>query len=305
MYRDIRRHCNRSLEGSKVDHDEGILDNDDASVDAFDLLFGPLALPLPASLPPLEVAAQAPPVTMTLPGTARGFEGHPGPRNAPILAPGLAHLFVDGPGPINTTVTSGPGPDAERRGRSTDERPLGEVVASDQVRGERHISNRDAQRSREEISPAHNRSRVGHHGGSKPSNAMRTQDRGRTQDRRLDLPTRIAQSSVPTTAEYPKLDGQCDHGSALSGGGSMVNNQGKPSDASALRSVEAPESSVDGTDSGSTSGSECRTESTEAERHDNPVLGDVTNHVARWTTVGDDVTMRDTSNALKTVQLEQ
>ncbi|KDN44032.1 hypothetical protein RSAG8_05764, partial [Rhizoctonia solani AG-8 WAC10335] len=130
-------------------------------------------------------------------------------------------------------------------------------------------------------------------------------DRGRTQDRRLDLPTRIAQSSVPTAAEYPKLDGQRDHGSALSGGGSLVNNQGKPSDASALRSVEAPESSVDGTDSGSTSGSECGTESTEAERHDDPVLGDVTDHVARWTTVGDDVTMRDTSNALKTVQPEQ
>ncbi|CUA72676.1 hypothetical protein RSOLAG22IIIB_04997 [Rhizoctonia solani] len=251
------------VEGTEVDLDEGISDGG-ISVNAFELLLGPLAPHLPPGLPPLGagapvlpvsqvhqgVADQVLPLPTTLPPDLDVPDGHPGPRNDPVLTPGPFPLRASEP-----VHEPAPAPHLEIPG------PIERAPLSPPLR------------------PAP--------GPNGP-----------------DLPSRAAQKGLPNASEHPGIEGQRDHRHDIGHSGALVEHQGKPSNALALRSVEAPESSV-GTERGSTSGSEWGSEPTKAERRNDAVVADVTDHVARWTKVGDDVEMHDTVKALKTAQPEQ
>ncbi|GAB1525781.1 hypothetical protein RhiTH_008947 [Rhizoctonia solani] len=71
-----------------------------------------------------------------------------------------------------------------------------------------------------------------------------------------------------------------------------------------LRAVAAPKSSVREDKANSNNGSNGRPKPSATEQ-DNPEVRDATNHVAKWTTLGPNVEMRDARNGLKTLEPEQ
>ncbi|GAB1527049.1 hypothetical protein RhiTH_010224 [Rhizoctonia solani] len=71
-----------------------------------------------------------------------------------------------------------------------------------------------------------------------------------------------------------------------------------------LRAVAAPKSSV-GEDKANSNNRSDGGPKPSATEQDNPDVRDATNHVAKWTTLGPDVKMRDAGNRLKTLKPEQ
>ncbi|CUA71304.1 hypothetical protein RSOLAG22IIIB_09481 [Rhizoctonia solani] len=305
-YQDRCRRRNQSLEGSEVDLDEGI-SNHDLSVDVFELLLGPLALRLPPGLlhlgactPALptvqvlqEAAAQASPLLTTLPPDPYVPDGYPAPRNAPVLTRGpfplcareLGHNpdpgpCLEAPDPMERLLLNPalrPIPDPNMRGLIGLQTNNLSVKLSRAIRLFKNVIsvtetlNDRVKRTHQCIIDCvwdimEDISRL-------TLRVIRIEDEPRIRD--PTYPRKLLKWAYPTPLNIPDSTDSATTNTLLT----IVE---KLNDTSALCSVEAPESSVDGTEGGLTSGSERRSKSTKTKRRDNAVVTDVTYPVARW-----------------------
>ncbi|KAF8752795.1 hypothetical protein RHS01_07224 [Rhizoctonia solani] len=166
------------------------------------------------------------------------------------------------------------------------------------------LSDRDPQRARQENSPARRGQGVGHHGRYVKDRTTGSKDRGRTKDRRRELPSGTTKASLPGAPVHAGDHGTSDRRPHTGDRGTLVDNQGEQGDFETLRAVAAPESSVGEDEADSNDGSDGGPEPSATER-DDPDVRDATDHVAKWTTLGPDVEMRDAGNGLKTLEPEQ
>ncbi|QRW18773.1 Transposon Ty3-I Gag-Pol polyprotein [Rhizoctonia solani] len=202
------------------------------------------------------------------------------------------------------TTPNGAGPEPEGRDRAPNQRSVVEGNPSYQNRRELDISDRDPQRARQEDSPARRGQGVGHHGRHVKDRTTGSKDRGRTKDRRRELPSGTTKASLPGAPVHAGDHGTSDRRPHTGDRGTLVDNQGEQGDFETLRAVAAPESSVGEDEADSNDGSDGGPEPSATER-DDPDVRDATDHVAKWTTLGPDVEMRDAGNGLKTLEPEQ
>ncbi|KAF8666246.1 hypothetical protein RHS04_09700 [Rhizoctonia solani] len=202
------------------------------------------------------------------------------------------------------TTPTGTGPEPEGRDWAPNQQSVVEGNPGYQNRQELDISDQDPQQARQEDSPARRGQGVGHHGRHVKDCTTGSKDRGQTKDRQRKLPSGTTKASLPGAPVHAGDHGTSNRQPHTGDQGTLVNNQGEQGNFETLRAVAAPKSSVGEDKADSNNGSDGGPKPSATEQ-DNPDVRDATDHVAKWTTLGPDVEMRNTGNGLKTLEPEQ
>ncbi|QRW22608.1 hypothetical protein RhiXN_07644 [Rhizoctonia solani] len=145
---------------------------------------------------------------------------------------------------------------------------------------------------------------VGHHGRYVKDCTTGPKDRGQTKDWQRKLPsgtTKASLSGAPVHAGDHRTSNQQPHTGDQR---TLVDNQGEQGNFETSHAVAAPKSSIGEDKANSNDGSNGGPKPSATEQ-DNPDVRDATNHIAKWTTLGPNVKMRNAGNRLKTLEPEQ
>ncbi|GAB1517064.1 hypothetical protein RhiTH_000107 [Rhizoctonia solani] len=202
------------------------------------------------------------------------------------------------------TTPNGTGPKPEGRNRAPNQQSVVKGNPGYQNRQELDISDQDPQQACQEDSPACRGQGVGHHGRYVKDCTTGSKDRGQTKDWRRKLPSGTTKASLPGAPVHAGDHGTSNQRPHTGDQGTLVDNQGEQGDFETLCAVTAPKSSVGEDKADSNNGSDGGPKPSATER-DDPDVRDTTDHVAKWTTLGPNVEMRDAGNRLKTLEPEQ